>query len=273
MTTPYRPAIYTITNSVTGRTYVGQSLDYKGRWTRHVRDLDCGVHTNEYLQRSWLKYGKAAFTFKVETCLSEHPRSEIKVVMNEAEKAVMAKYSEIYNLREGGKSGRVNPETKAKIKEANRVRMQDPEYRKWWTKITNDARSNPEIEAKRLAAVHTGQRTPEARARRSELSKKAWSNPSHVQKVSAAIKEAWNNPEKRAEASRRMSEQCAKPEMKAVLWKRWQDPAHREMMTAIHVAKWQDPEYRAKQMAKRALRWQRYWESKSKNAGPNASQV
>lgn len=57
--------IYTITNSLTGKVYVGSSVDPKRRFYLHRRDLDRGCHHSPILQNAWNKYGEASFVFDV----------------------------------------------------------------------------------------------------------------------------------------------------------------------------------------------------------------
>lgn len=57
--------IYSITNVVTGDMYIGQTIqDFEKRWKSHISALNRGDHDNDYLQRSWNKYGEDAFKFK-----------------------------------------------------------------------------------------------------------------------------------------------------------------------------------------------------------------
>lgn len=61
--------IYAITHVDSGRVYIGSSVDIKERWHEHRVDLKGGRHDNRHLQRTWTKYGAAAFTFCiVEEC-------------------------------------------------------------------------------------------------------------------------------------------------------------------------------------------------------------
>ena len=57
--------IYAIINQVNGKIYVGSSKDLKHRKQSHFSSLALGNHKNEYLQRSFNKYGKQFFEFKV----------------------------------------------------------------------------------------------------------------------------------------------------------------------------------------------------------------
>lgn len=58
-------AIYQITNVTTSKIYIGSAIDVAERWYRHIRDLNNGVHCNQYLQRSWNKYHQPAFIFSI----------------------------------------------------------------------------------------------------------------------------------------------------------------------------------------------------------------
>lgn len=58
-------AIYRIINVTTGKSYVGQSLHVIKRKVRHFSDLKCGRHNNDYLQKSYNKYGHSSFKFEI----------------------------------------------------------------------------------------------------------------------------------------------------------------------------------------------------------------
>lgn len=61
--------IYRIFNSITEKSYIGSSINLKHRRTDHFCRLKSGTHVNEYLQRSWNKYGAISFSFIIlETC-------------------------------------------------------------------------------------------------------------------------------------------------------------------------------------------------------------
>jgi group I intron endonuclease len=57
--------IYQIRNLVNGKVYVGSAVNIERRLYRHKYQLHNNKHDNEYLQRSWNKYGENIFAFEV----------------------------------------------------------------------------------------------------------------------------------------------------------------------------------------------------------------
>src|SRR4030042_5640793 len=56
--------IYTITNLVNGKMYIGSAVHIKRRFNTHLNSLRKGLHCNKHLQSAWDKYGKTSFVFK-----------------------------------------------------------------------------------------------------------------------------------------------------------------------------------------------------------------
>ena len=61
----YDSGIYTITNTATGKVYIGSSSKLTYRFYRHRADLNAGRHHCRYLQRAWIKYGQENFVFDI----------------------------------------------------------------------------------------------------------------------------------------------------------------------------------------------------------------
>lgn len=66
--------VYTITNLVNGKIYVGSALiSFRVRWNVHKSKLRNNKHDNQHLQFAWNKYGESNFKFEIlEECLSEY---------------------------------------------------------------------------------------------------------------------------------------------------------------------------------------------------------
>lgn len=57
--------IYSITNIVNNKIYIGSSKDIYRRWVEHKNKLNQNKHRNRYLQFAWNKYGEENFSFKI----------------------------------------------------------------------------------------------------------------------------------------------------------------------------------------------------------------
>lgn len=58
--------IYTIINNVTGKLYIGESLDIYRRWhNEHIPQLRKNCHYNKELQNDFNKYGEENFSFEI----------------------------------------------------------------------------------------------------------------------------------------------------------------------------------------------------------------
>jgi group I intron endonuclease len=57
--------IYIIRNQVSGKAYVGQSIELNQRVRDHLRELRKGTHFNKHLQSAWNQDGEDAFKFEI----------------------------------------------------------------------------------------------------------------------------------------------------------------------------------------------------------------
>lgn len=57
--------VYSITNIVTNRVYIGSSIDIEDRFLQHKRRLKSNSHPNPKLQNSYNKYGLESFIFDI----------------------------------------------------------------------------------------------------------------------------------------------------------------------------------------------------------------
>lgn len=73
--------IYKIVNKISGRYYVGSSINIltsKGRFAEHIKDLNRGIHHNDYLQHAWNKYGQSNFDFIIVEKVSAEKLREVE---------------------------------------------------------------------------------------------------------------------------------------------------------------------------------------------------
>jgi len=57
--------IYFIKNKINSKIYVGSSIRIEKRWIDHRATLKANTHANDYLQKSWNKYGSNNFEFGI----------------------------------------------------------------------------------------------------------------------------------------------------------------------------------------------------------------
>jgi group I intron endonuclease len=62
---PSVPGVYVITNTKTGRIYIGKTKNIAKRFGMHRTALNCGRHHNSRLQAEWTTSGESAFVFRV----------------------------------------------------------------------------------------------------------------------------------------------------------------------------------------------------------------
>lgn len=261
--------IYTITNRINGKIYVGQTTAKNPslRWSHH-RKPSAGRRSSRPLYYAIKKYGKDAFDFVVvQTCSdsSELDRYERLWI-----RKCRALVPHGYNLMNGGnKAGRHSNETRLKLKSA----WQRPGAKERRGAATSKALTgnpnlidavtksylNPEVREKhRQGAIRSNAR-PDVKSRKREAMIKAHQNPEVKErhrvgllaafkrpevmervakaakdiernlKISVALKKVYSNPEKLALHSIRAKEVAQRPEI--IKWRReiFLDPVYKKM--------------------------------------------
>lgn len=144
--------IYTITNIINNKMYVGYAYDFDKRWYHHKWQLNHNKHHNKHLQDSWNKYGEDSFIFEIlELC------DEVFLLSQENYWVNMLNVHDFnygYNIESTNPTKRVirrkkgfklSPEHISKLKHANSTRIRKPlseEVRKKMS-ITRKGRVSP----------------------------------------------------------------------------------------------------------------------------------
>lgn len=117
--------IYWIINKINGKKYIGQTVKtLEHRWRGHCWECNTKLH-GMIISKAISKYGKEAFEMELlQECssieeLNKAEQKWIKLLNNLAPRG--------YNLKEGGKNGRLSEETKIKIGNSNRGKKVSPE--------------------------------------------------------------------------------------------------------------------------------------------------
>ena len=112
-----KSGIYCIENLINHKKYIGQSVDIPNRWSHHKNELNSNMHFNDYLQKSWNKYGADNFSFYVlEYCAIDQ--------LDNLEVYYIDLYSTLnrdsgYNLTSGGSfNKKYSDETRRKISDS-----------------------------------------------------------------------------------------------------------------------------------------------------------
>lgn len=162
--------IYSIRNVVNGKRYIGQSVNIKVRWKQHESELKHGTHDNDYLQKSWNKYGPDNFIFEI---LEECDRQEL----DDKERYYIHYYDTLnrdhgYNLKDGGQD---HPKCKEQVCEKMSKIMKevfsDPEKRKKQRDSAIKQWQNPAIREKHMGknnGMYGKKHTLEARKKMSQ---------------------------------------------------------------------------------------------------------
>lgn len=166
--------IYSIENKINHKKYIGQSVNIKQRWQSHRNELNKQKHHNDYLQKSWNKYGEQNFEFKVlERCSKD--------LLNDKERYYIDLYDTMnedygYNLKSGGQDTNYVTES-VRIKTGKAIKKYYEEYPE--AAIMRSANAykqwnDPEIKAK-ITGKNNGMygktHTKEARKKISEAQK------------------------------------------------------------------------------------------------------
>lgn len=109
-----KSGIYCIENLINGKKYIGQSVDIQSRWCKHKSELNRNSHDNDYLQKSWNKYGADNFKFYVVEFCDIDRLDELEVYYIDLYKTLDRNKG--YNLTSGGSFNKsYPPETRLKM--------------------------------------------------------------------------------------------------------------------------------------------------------------
>ena len=174
--------VYSITNTVDGKRYIGSSVNFKQRKAKHLLLLGRGQHHSARLQNAWDLYGQDAFKFEILEAV------DLKEFLTKHEQNWMDSYQSCgnhgYNVAPtaGSSLGRKSTlETRIKISKGNTGKIFSPETRakisaaKRNYKYSEIAKTNMSLAAKargahskevyaKISATNTGKiRSDEAR--------------------------------------------------------------------------------------------------------------
>ena len=210
--------IYQILNLVTGKCYVGSSVNIRERWSNHKWELKKGKHPSPKLQHSWDLHGKEPWDFRILQECPEERLDWLEAFWMDSLNSVQNGYNcNIITLEDGEVVRRASEETKAKMRKPKSIEarkkmsltkiemMKDPEVRE-----KMGYRKGQPVSEEQKAKMRTKRHSEETRLkmqvshknRMTDEIRKAASLKSTGRKVSEETKEKLRVP--------RSPEQCAK---------------------------------------------------------------
>lgn len=140
--------VYTITNLLNERVYVGSCKEFKVRWHQHWRMLIAGKHYNKFLQRDFAKCGPDAFIFEVLEVVEGNKEQRVQAEQRYIDQWFDAK-GKCYNLRSRAVSvegcwSKTPKETRKKHSENFKRLWRNPDHREKMSVKTKKQFENPE---------------------------------------------------------------------------------------------------------------------------------
>lgn len=165
--------IYCIENTQTNKKYVGQSVNIKERWRKHINELNRNIHYNEHLQQAWNEYGETNFKF----CVLEYCSIEI---LDDKEAFYIQHFNTMnqqygYNLQSGGKHyDHVSDGVRNKMSASIKASYQNSDLKQIRSLDAKNQWANPKVKQKILGennGMYGKTHTKEAKQKISQANK------------------------------------------------------------------------------------------------------
>lgn len=220
-----KSGIYMIECKETGKMYIGQSVNMKRRYQKHLADLKNGVHGNPYLKHAFSKHGKNAFKFSI----LEHCEKDILL----EREYFWIKHYDTTNSDKGFNIVFDYKREKDKAEKCNSLI-----YRDKMREISNKKWEDPEFSKRNIEAIQKTHRERKARGeplsilteKSKKKSRESCSTPEFLQGLSERGKKQLEDPEQRSIALKTLEEGRNNPLRLENLRKAKQDPEYKRMM-------------------------------------------
>jgi group I intron endonuclease len=183
------PLIYCITNTVTGKRYIGQTIRPKEqRWQRHLNDAQ-NKSIPFALHKSIRKHGPGAFKVEQLTTCDESQLDWLEQFFIWLYDTQNRKHG--YNMTEGGggrRGHKVSEASRRKLSEARTgIKFSEEHCRKISQSHIGKARPPFSEDTRLKMSKAQSNRSPEHRAKIRANALKRWQNPEHRAKVAATL--------------------------------------------------------------------------------------
>ena len=175
--------IYTVTNKINGKQYVGQALEYrlKKRWSDYMRLQNCRKQPKLY--NVLKKYGPENFLYEI---LDTTPDQIVQDYLEDFYIECLDTIENGYNCKGGGHNGRLSEETRKKISDSNMGKIHSAETRQKLS-IANMGKTRSDASRRRISESHKGiKQSKETILKRKESNKNYIMSDETKQKLSIA---------------------------------------------------------------------------------------
>ena len=90
--------VYTITNKITGKIYVGETIWKHRRWTMHKSQLAAGNHRNPTLQKDYDEYGISSFEFSIHKIIESKDKQDLTSEEKKTIEKFITEGKSLYNI-------------------------------------------------------------------------------------------------------------------------------------------------------------------------------
>lgn len=190
--------VYTITNKVNGKIYVGCTSNLNERRLNHLASLRIKTHDNDYLQKAWNKYGEENFEFEILEECEEFLLYSIEHYWTLLLRANERKFG--YNIKSTHPykaNGRITEEIKRKISKGNKGKKRSEDIKRKYSEAKKGKPGHKQTEEtrKKISKNHIGiKHTKETREKLAEINTGKKKSQSSLEKQVKTRKE---NSEKR----------------------------------------------------------------------------
>lgn len=129
-----KSGIYVILNTINNKKYVGSTIHFNNRWSRHKYRLNKKCHSNQHLQNAWHKYGSGSFKFEIleyvinTDSLVKTEQYWIDKLRPEYNKRIIAENNKGYKMTDEQKKKRSDKYKKRVVTDEWRRRMSESAY-------------------------------------------------------------------------------------------------------------------------------------------------
>lgn len=151
-TITYQSGVYSITNTVNGKKYIGSSIHLKSRLQWHLSELRNGRHHSNKLLNAWLKDGEEAFAVTVELYCD----TKDTVAYEQALIDFYSSATEGYNIRGVAESNRGLKYSEATKGKMRAYALNRPDAHNAKVSLANTGKVLTEEHRKALSEAHVG---------------------------------------------------------------------------------------------------------------------